>query len=373
MESIILCLSARLALKSLGIKRGDEVITGAPRERIVTARALVAILRDAAELLGCLDALNEMGQSLIGAHYVGLDTDFGSPKAALDAAAETLRILGRRDCPTQLADLIVAGSDQLQDRSWEAAETLRTLLKQLKDHAAEAGFADVREIRPDSSGPIWDVQLGILDKWLTEVCSTLADPLGSMEELYALGQATSVQTVAALEKDVQDAEAITATAAGLIAIEAELEACCGGRYRGDKSDWDELLAGADWATALTDLFREDVGNLPQGVCSKALTAHQGGLSAEDVSRVAASSEDFLDATRSLGQLFTESGPLVSGTLLWERPFEDIDHRLQAMSARLRNLDDWVDLCNIRSALEEDGLVAVLHPTPDGAAETRSAR
>lgn len=323
----------------------------------VSLDSVISVLIEANNLLRHLRDLDLRGEQLLGTRYGGLNTDFSSSEAALSVANELMLVLRGRICPERLAKM-VSGEISEQDALRAPTEFLQHVFGDLLDQAAEAGLPDVRRISPDGTGGLWDMHLELLGKWSDEVCTRLRKHLSALEELYHLGQATSLQTVAQLDADVAAVAEWQRLKSSLGQIEDELSNLCTDAYQGPDSDWEYLLAASQWASELTSVFEQRGNAIPESVVVKAVSAHHQRIPATTIHTLSEAVGTLRQSLEQLSGCFQDNSGGAECEAMGDAQFDDLQDRLTYMSERLTDLEDYFDLCRIRADLADAGLVSL---------------
>jgi hypothetical protein len=305
--------------------------------------------RELRELLKKLDANLERSRKTLGVYYRGVEPDFEGAEEALKNASKALRIVGTARAPKALRDNISALS--------KPGENILRYSEELSS-ALSAWRADSRKLRgllpskrmPNSGASMRKSSIREAESWAVDSLQQLTNLSRISSEALATRLYEHPATYVVLLKDLRTGEGLQKFEDEIDNRSEEMGGVFGQLYSGLRTDWDGVLGALGWTRRL-------IRALPRGVPRRlAGGVSQDGPPLPPDPLIGVRWSDISLSLDSIDDSFErERWPEPRGGLT----LEEVRKSLNALHARIDDLQSWVDFKALEAGLGEAGLGSFL--------------
>jgi hypothetical protein len=297
-----------------------------------------------------IDASAESVHALLGHFYQGYSTDFQQIEKAINIASELCGICGATGVPDKLSQLVSYGSNpplvikQIGNEIHDSFEKWNQLAEELRS------LLPLSRV-PNSSLPLYETPLAMLQEWASSVETRLAALCEITKETLKTNKGEEPQNYKQLITDLKDAENVRKKEAEIIGESDLLQTKFGFRFSGLETRWEEILSVLNWTRKLKALF----GSSPIPA-SFAEVVSLGAAHAPSNSDLMRCDAEALKSFAALEARF-ETELTYQGQKLQKISLEAMQGRFKWLRERVDDLQVWVDFKETKALFSVRGLSA----------------
>jgi superfamily I DNA and/or RNA helicase len=342
----------------------QELLSLIPFDDLIKANDLIHLRRK-------IETNREQVKLLLNGYYNGFNTDFNLVQEAMNVAAKAIKLVGANYRPEILARVIAIGTVPRADIHALGQQFINSI-QRWEQALQEFNTFIPERCLPGVELPLRHTTLVRVEEWLKELSNNLSELCELTDLLLSLCRDKRPLDLYSLLAQLRKNEELIQIQVQIENESEFLQQKFGKRYKGLKTDWNDILLSLEWTRKAHELF--GIRTIPQRFIQLAAGGDKPDSSFnESLLLLSTNYKEILNLISVLEQHFETS--VLNSNILQILPFIKLKNRAMDLQQHIDDLQFWIIYKNLKqqfSNAEFEGFLSQIQKNPPQSSQLISA-